>query len=70
MSAMAHASIEDFSAYRAGYMWKRGWKPRTYVVFCKTTAYDAMHKDLQESNGHFGQTLMQDGARVARTRAR
>ena len=69
MSATAHAGIEAFSVYRAGYTWKRDWKPRTYVVVYKTAAYDAAHKDLHESNGHFGQFLMQDGARVARTRA-
>ena len=69
MSAAAHASIETFSTYRAGYMQKRDQKPRTYAVVFKTTAYDTAHKDLQESNGHFGQILMQDGARVARTRA-
>ena len=67
MSAAAHAGIEDFSTYRAGYTWKRGWKPCTYATFCKTATYDAAHKDLQESNGHFGQILMQDGARVVRT---
>ena len=59
MSAAAHADIEDFSGYRAGYTQKRGWKPRTYVVVCKTTAYDTAQKDLHESNGHFGQFLMQ-----------
>ena len=64
MSATAHAGIEAFSAYRAGYTRKRDQKPRTYVVVFKTAA----HKDLQESNGHFGQIIMQDGARVARTR--
>ena len=70
MSATAHVGIEVFSAYRAGYMWKRDQKPRTYADFFKTAAYDTTHKDLQESNRHFGQTLMQDGARVARTQAR
>ena len=69
MSAAAHAGIEDFSVYRAGYTWKRGWKPHTYAAVCKTAAYDTVKKDLHESNGHFGQFLMQDGARVARTRA-
>ena len=70
MSAMAHADIEVFSTYRAVYTRKRGLKPRTYATVLKTVAYDAVHKDLQESNEHFGQTLMQDGARVVRTRAR
>ena len=70
MSATTHAGIEVFSAYRAGYTRKRDQKPRTYMVVFKKAAYDASHKDLQESNGHFGQILMQDGARVARTRAR
>ena len=69
MSAAAHAGIEDFSAYRAGYTQKRDQKPRTYTAVLKTTTYDAAHKDLQESNRHFGQILMQDGVRVARTRA-
>ena len=69
MSATAHAGIEVFSAYRAGYMQKRDQKPRTYAAVLKTAAYDTAHKDLYESNGHFGQLLMQDGARVARTRA-
>ena len=69
MSATAHVGIEDFSMYRAGYMRKRHQKPRTYAVVFKIAAYDAAHKYLQESNGHFGQTIMQDGARVARTRA-
>ena len=66
MSAMAHACIEVFFTYRVVYMRKRGQKPRTYAAVFKTAAYDATHKDLQESNGHFGQTLMQDGARMAR----
>ena len=69
MSATAHVGIKAFSAYRAGYTRKRDQKPRTYAVVFKTAAYDAVHKDLHESNGHFGQFLMQDGARVARTRA-
>ena len=69
MSATAHAGIEAFSTYRAGYMRKRDQKPRTYAAVFKTAAYDAAHKDLQEYNGHFGQTLMQDGARVGRTQA-
>ena len=43
MSAMAHAGIEAFSAYRDGYTRKRGWKPRTYAAVCKTAAYDAVH---------------------------
>ena len=66
MSATAHAGIEAFSTYRAGYMRKRGQKLRTYPGVLKTAAYDAVHKDLKESNGHFGQILMQDGTRVAR----
>ena len=69
MSTTAHVGIEAFSAYRAGYTRKRGWKPRTYAAVFKTATYDAAHKDFHESNGHFGQFLMQDGARVARTRA-
>ena len=69
MSAAAHVGIEAFSMYRAGYTWKRDHKPRTYAAIFKTSAYDAAHKDLYDSNGHFGQLLMQDGARVARTRA-
>ena len=69
MSAAAHAGIEVFSVYRAGYTRKRDQKLRTYVVVLKTAAYDVAHKDLCESNGHFGQLLMQDGARVVRTRA-
>ena len=69
MSAMAHVGIEAFSAYRVVYTWKRDQKPRTYAVVFKTAAYDPTHKDLHESNGHFGQFLMQDGARVARTQA-
>ena len=70
MSARAHAGIEAFSAYRDGYTRKRDQKLRTYTVVFKRATYDAAHKDLQESNGHFGQILMQDGARVARMRAR
>ena len=69
MSAMAHAGIEAFSTYRAGYTRKWDWIPRTYAAVFKPAAYDAAHKDLHESNGHFGQFLMQDGARVVRTRA-
>ena len=69
MSATAHMGIEVFSMYRDGYTRKRDQKPCTYAAIFKTAAYDAAHKDLQESNGHFGQILMQDGARVARTRA-
>ena len=67
MSATAHVGIEAFSTYRAGYTRKRDQKPRTYAAVFKTAVYDAAHKDLQESNGNFGQILMQDGARVART---
>ena len=62
--------LRRFLCIRAGYTRKRDQKLRTYAAVFKTAAYDAAHKDLQESNGHFGQILMQDGARVARTRAR
>ena len=67
MSAMAHMDIKVFSTYRAVYTRKRDLKPRTYAAVLKTAAYDAAQKDLHESNGHFGQILMQDGARVVRT---
>ena len=46
MSAAAHAGIEDFSTYRAGYTRKRDQKPRTYAAVFKTAVYDAVHKDL------------------------
>ena len=46
MSAMAHADIEVFSVYRAGYTQKRDQKPRTYAAVFKTAAYDAAHKDF------------------------
>ena len=52
MSATAHAGFEASSQYRSGYTRKRGWKPCTYAVVCKTAAYDAAQKDLQESNGN------------------
>ena len=52
MSVAAHAGIEAFSAYRAGYTWKRYQKPHTYAAVLKTAAYDAVHKDFYESNGH------------------
>ena len=46
MSAMAHADIEVFSTYRAGYTRKRDQKLRTYMVVLKTATYDAVHKDF------------------------
>ena len=52
MSATAHAGIEDFSVYRAGYTQKRDQKPRTYAVVFKIAAYDAAQKDLHQSNRH------------------
>ena len=58
MSPIAHVGIEAFSMYRAGYTQKRDQKPHTYAAIFKTSTYDAAHKDLQESNGHFGQILM------------
>ena len=46
MSATAHAGIEVFSAYRAGYTWKRDQKSCTYAAVFKTAAYDVAQKDL------------------------
>ena len=46
MSAMGHAGIEAFSAYRAGYTWKSDQKPCTYAAVLKTGVYDAAHKDF------------------------
>ena len=46
MSSMAHAGIEVFSTYRAGYIQKRDQKPCAYMAVLKTTAYDAAHKDF------------------------
>ena len=43
MSAVAHAEIEVFSAYRAGYTQKMASNPRTYAVVLKTVAYEAAH---------------------------
>ena len=39
MSAAAHAEIQAFSIYRAGYTWKSVSKPCTYTAVFKTTAY-------------------------------
>ena len=43
MGAVAHAEIEVFSAYRAGYTQKRASKSRTYAAVLKTVAYEAVH---------------------------
>ena len=43
MSAVAHAKIKVFSAYRAGYTQKIPSNLRTYAVVLKTAAYDAAH---------------------------
>ena len=44
MGVAAHAEIEGFSAYRAGYMQKMPPYSRTYVVVLKTVVYEAAHK--------------------------
>ena len=44
MGATAHAEIEVFSAYRAGYMRKIPSQSRTYVAVWKTVVYAAAHE--------------------------
>ena len=44
MGIVAHAEIEVFSAYRAGYTWKMTSNPRTYAAVLKTVVYEAAHK--------------------------
>ena len=46
MYAMAHAEIEGFSMYRAGYTQKMPSKSRTYADIWKTIVYVAMLNDF------------------------
>ena len=47
IGTVAHAEIEGFSTYRAGYMWKMPSQSRTYVVVWKTVVYAAVLKVFQ-----------------------
>ena len=42
--AAAHADLDGFSTYRAGYTQKMPPKPRTYAAVLKTIAYEAVQK--------------------------
>ena len=43
IGAAAHAEIEGFFVYRAGYTWKMASNPRTYVAVLKIVTYEDGH---------------------------